>query len=549
MRIALGSDHAGFELKNKILAYLKKKHDVHDYGTHGAEPVDYPDYALRTCDAVVSGAAVFGVLVCGTGVGMSVSANKIKGVRAALCASPETAKQSREHVDANVLVLASSTKDAEKITDVFLNTPFTQAERHVRRLRKVAELEAPSRLSSLRAREVLDSRGAPTVEAEAWAGQWRTLAAAPSGASAGVHEALELRDGGKRYFGKGVTKAVRNVNSILSPSLRGKHVDARALDSVILSVDGTPNKQRIGANATIASSMALWRLQALVEGKALYALLGDARRMPCPAANLINGGMHAGNDLDFQEYLLLPVGARTFSEATEIVSETYRALKGILEKKYGRGATNVGDEGGFAPPLKDAEAPLELISKALDEAGHAKKAKLGLDCAASRLLKGNAYVVESKKYAPDAFADYYASLAKKFPLAYIEDPFAEDAFGEFAMLTKMLGSKLSIVGDDLLVTNTERIKTAIMGSACNALLLKPNQIGTVSEALEAGRLAKEAGWKVVVSHRSGETDDSFIADIAVGVGAEFAKIGAPARGERTSKYNRLLRIEEQLLAR
>ncbi|VVB67266.1 Enolase [Candidatus Norongarragalina meridionalis] len=546
MRVALGSDHAGFELKNKILAYLKKKHEVMDYGTHGSDSVDYPDYALRACEAVVSGAADFGVLVCGTGVGMSVAANKIKGIRAALCASPETARQAREHVDANVLVLASSAKDAEKIIDVFLGTPFSRAERHVRRLVKLAELEAPSKLSSLKAREVLDSRGNPTVEAEAWAGQWRTLAAAPSGASTGAHEALELRDGGKRYFGKGVTKAVRNVNTIISPALHGKNADARAFDSVILSVDGTPNKQRIGANATIASSMALWRLQSLIEGKALYSLLGGSRSMPCPAANLINGGMHAGNDLDFQEYLVLPVGAKSFAEAAEIVSETYHALKALLEKKYGKSAINVGDEGGFAPPLKDAELPLELILKAASEAGHSKKIKLGLDCAATRLLKGKMYAVNGKKYTPDALVDYYSALAKKFPLAYLEDPFAEDAFEEFAAVSKALGSRVSIVGDDLLCTNPERIKTAIVSGACNALLLKPNQIGTVSEALEAARLAKEAGWKVVVSHRSGETDDSFISDLAVGIGAEYAKIGAPARGERTSKYNRLLRIEEQL---
>ena len=546
MRVALGSDHAGLELKNKILAFLKKKHETRDYGTHGADSVDYPDYALRACEAVVSGAADAGILVCGTGVGMSVAANKIKGVRAALCASSETAKQSREHIDANVLVLASSVKKPEKIVGVFLSTPFSRAERHVRRLCKVAELETPSRISSLRAREVLDSRGTPTVEAEAWAGQWRALALAPSGASTGAHEALELRDGGRRYFGKGVAKAVRNVNTIISPSLHGKNVNARALDSIMLSVDGTPNKQRLGANATTASSMALWRLQSLVEGKALYALLGDGRNMPCPAANLINGGMHAGNDLDFQEYLVLPVGAKTFAEATEIVSETYHSLKKILEKKYGKSATNVGDEGGFAPPLKDAELPLELISKALEEAGHAKKAKLGLDCASTRLLKGKAYVVEGKKYAPGALVDYYSSLAKTFPLVYLEDPFAEDAFGDFASVTKTLGSRVSIVGDDLLVTNAARIKTAIACGACNALLLKPNQIGTVSEALEAARLAKEAGWKVVVSHRSGETDDSFISDLAVGIGAEYAKIGAPARGERTSKYNRLLRIEDGL---
>lgn len=403
------------------------------------------------------------------------------------------------------------------------------------------------KITCVKAREVLDSRGNPTVECELCAKALCASAMVPSGASTGTHEALELRDGGKRFHGKGVLKAVENVNKTIALALKGKNADLRDVDAVLLQLDPTPNKSKLGANALLSASMAASRLDAAQHSIPLHLyfakLAGTKPRVPCPASNLINGGAHAGNELAFQEYLVLPVGAKSFSEAVQIVCEAYGEVKASLAKTYGKSATNVGDEGGFAPPLRDAEAPLEIISAALEEAGWAGKAKLGLDSAATQFYDGKHYALH-KKLTGAELADYYLRLGEKYRFAYLEDPFAEEDFDSFALLTKK--AKFDVVGDDLLVTNKTRIVEGITRRACNTLLVKPNQVGTVTEAMEAALTARAAGWKFCVSHRSGETEDAFIADFATGLAAEYIKLGAPCRSERTAKYNQLLRLNEAI---
>jgi enolase len=403
-------------------------------------------------------------------------------------------------------------------------------------------------IKSVHAREILDSRGNPTIEVdvETENGSFGR-AAAPSGASTGSHEALELRDNDSRYLGKGVMKAVQNVNERIEPMLVGMHIEPlEDIDHQMIEMDGTPDKSRLGGNAMVAVSMACARAGAAAAGKSLHDHLGGAL-MPKAMFNILNGGKHAGGKLSIQEFMIIPEGP-TFSERLRMASETYHILGKQLVKKYGVGARNVGDEGGFAPQLGSAAEALESIENALIEAGYRKKTGLAIDAAASSFFdeKKGVYDLDGKQVDPAAMLDYYEGLAKDYNLVSIEDPFFEEDFALFAELTGRIGKKVQIVGDDLLVTNVRRIRTAIENRSCNALLLKLNQIGTVTEAIAASNLCRRKHWGVIVSHRSGETEDSFISDFAVGIDAGQIKTGAPARGERTAKYNQLLRIEEEL---
>ena len=399
----------------------------------------------------------------------------------------------------------------------------------------------------IKAREVLDSRGNPTVEAEIILNNHIIRAIVASGASTGKYEALELRDKDKRYNGKGVLKAVKNVSRI-SDALKGiDFTKQKEIDEKIIKLDATKNKTKLGTNAMLAASMVCLRAGALLKKKPLYQYIseisGRKPSIPIPFCNVINGGKHADNNLKMQEFMIVPVGLKSFSESVMIVSETYHALKGLVSKKYS--GSSVGDEGGFAPRINNAFDALELITKAIKKSGHEKNIRIALDPAASEFYKDGKYVIE-KTLTGGEMVDYYAELVKKYPIISIEDPFDQDDFEPYTELTKKIGSKIQIVGDDLLVTNTERIRKAVDLKLCNALLLKPNQIGTVTEAIDAANLAFKSGWNVMVSHRSGETEDSFIADLATGLGCGQIKLGAPCRGERTCKYNQLLRIEEQL---
>lgn len=397
-------------------------------------------------------------------------------------------------------------------------------------------------LKKVFAREILDSRGNPTVEVEI--NGFR--ASIPSGASTGKHEALELRDGGLRYGGKGVLKAVENVNKRISPKIRNKTFASQAVfDNALLSLDGTPDKYKLGANAILGCSIAFLKAQGVLSTASKMAKTKP--RLPVPASNLINGGMHAAGGATIQEYLVLPVGIKKTSERIRAVSETYHRLKKIISAKYGKPNANIGDEGGFVPfSVKNSREPLELISRAINECGYEGKISLGIDAAATSFYDKGSYLLDGIALSASQLHDFYVDLQKTFKLLYIEDPFYEEDFTSFALLTKKLGSHALVVGDDLLTTNPGRIKTGISKHACNCLLLKTNQIGTVTESVEAHLLARKAGWKTCVSHRSGETEDAFLADFATAIAADFIKLGAPARSERTAKYNELLRLAESL---
>ncbi len=408
-------------------------------------------------------------------------------------------------------------------------------------------------IKDIKAREVLDSRGNPTVEVELFTDSFSCRAIVPSGASTGVHEAVELRDKDKRYGGKGVKKAIENVELRIKPKLIGLNVDQQQfIDIMMTRLDGTPNKAKFGANAILAVSMAVCRAGAKAKNMPLHKYISElaktSPKMPTPYFNVINGGQHAGNALDIQEFMIAPVGAKSFSEAVRMGAETYHILKKIIREKYGLDSVNVGDEGGFAPPLKDNEAPLILLEEAIRKAGYTGKIKIAMDAAASEFYEKGKYIFglkqgkENKVMDGPALASYYLKLIEKYPIISLEDPFDEDDWESWEYLMKK--TKIQIVGDDLLVTNTQRIKTALDKNACNALLLKVNQIGTVTEAIQAANLAYGNDWKVMVSHRSGETEDTFIADLVVGLGTGQIKSGAPCRGERTAKYNQLLRISE-----
>jgi enolase len=404
------------------------------------------------------------------------------------------------------------------------------------------------KITAVWAREILDSRGNPTVEVDVVAENAYGSAAAPSGASTGKHEALELRDGGARYMGKGVTRAVDNVNTLIAPAITGTDAkDQEAIDRKLREIDGTKDKSHLGANAMVATSMAVLRAAAASEGKMLHAYLGGTV-MPHAMFNIINGGLHAGNRLSIQEFMVIPE-AELFSERLRMASEIYHVLGRQLVKKHGGAARNVGDEGGYAPQIDNTYQALDSIMAAVDEAGYTDECSFALDAAASSFcdLKTKQYHIDRKDIKEAELVDYYIDLVKSYPITSIEDPFYEESFDAFAALRKEL-SGIQIVGDDLVVTNASRLKKAIEKRSINALLLKINQVGTVSEAMEAVKVCRDNGLNIIVSHRSGETEDCFIADFCVGINAGQIKTGAPARGERTSKYNQLLRIEERMMA-
>ena len=403
------------------------------------------------------------------------------------------------------------------------------------------------------AREVLDSRGNPTVEAEVTVRGHKVTAIAPSGASTGSWEALELRDGGQRYGGKGVLKAVENVRGKIAGRIVGMDpTDLRAVDEAMIELDGTDNKSNLGGNATVAVSLAVARAGAMCEGIPVYEHIGgDHVTLPVPMLNIINGGKHAGGNLKIQECMIIPAGAKSFSDCLRMSSEVYMHLKSILKSKYGASAINIGDEGGFAPPLDTLDEALTVITDAVSDAGYepGKDVFLAIDAASSEFYEGGRYSVDGMVLSAGELLDHYVELIGSHPLVSIEDPFFEDDFATTAEFTKKVGSRVQIVGDDLFVANSKRLARGIDEGAANALLLKVNQIGTVTESGDAAELSYKNGYNVVVSHRSGESEDSTIADLSVGWGSGEIKTGAPARGERTAKYNRLLRIEEELGSR
>eukprot|EP00928_Gymnodinium_smaydae_P039566 TRINITY_DN269_c0_g1_i4.p1 TRINITY_DN269_c0_g1~~TRINITY_DN269_c0_g1_i4.p1 ORF type:complete len:469 (-),score=147.63 TRINITY_DN269_c0_g1_i4:189-1595(-) len=420
------------------------------------------------------------------------------------------------------------------------------------------------KIKCIRGREILDSRGNPTVEVDlVTEGGITARAAVPSGASTGIHEACELRDGDKtRYLGKGVTKAVESVNTVLTTELKGFDVrEQRALDAKMSELDGTPNKGKLGANAILGVSMAAAKAAAEGKGVPLYQhfadLAGNTEKLtlPVPCFNVINGGSHAGNKLAFQEYFIIPAGASSFKEAMRVGCECYHTLKGIIKKKFGGDATLIGDEGGFAPPC-DAKQGVELIMEAIEKAGYKDICQIGMDVAASEFYVDGKY--DLGLWYPDAektpelkmtgeqLADFYAGLCKDYPLITIEDPFDQDDWAAWQGFTERVGGPTQVVGDDLTVTNVTRVKDAIEKKACNALLLKVNQIGSVTESIDAVKLCKQNSWGVMCSHRSGETEDTTIADLAVGLCTGQIKTGAPCRSDRNAKYNQLMRIEEEL---
>jgi enolase len=399
------------------------------------------------------------------------------------------------------------------------------------------------------ARQILDSRGNPTIEVEICTGNGTGRASVPSGASKGKLEALELRDNEESYHGKSVNKAIRNVKNTISPNLKGMDVrEQRSIDELMIKLDGTENKERLGANALLACSLAAAKTAADGLCLPLYQYLGGVAScvLPVPALNVINGGEHAGNALDIQEHMILPIGVKSFSKAIQAGSEVYQELKQLIKKKYGINAINVGDEGGFAPPMKDYNEPFDLLVKVLEETGYDNEIKIGVDAAASTFYKNGKYSISKKNYSTEELVDFYKELAGEYPIISIEDGFAEEDWKGFRTITEEIGKEIQIVGDDLFVTNIKRLRKGVEMGACNALLLKVNQIGTLSEAIDAAQYAFRNKYGVMVSHRSGETEDSFIADLVVGLNCGQIKSGAPARSERCAKYNQLLRIEEQL---
>lgn len=406
-------------------------------------------------------------------------------------------------------------------------------------------------ITKVKAREVLDSRGNPTVEVEVWSNSYMGRTIAPSGASTGIHEAIELRDGDpSRYGGKGVLKAVENVNEVISRAIIGLDCTKQdQVDNEMIELDGTANKARLGANATVATSMAVAKCAAACRNLPLYKSINpQAAILPVPMLNVLNGGKHAGTKLAPQEFMIMPTGASDFHEALRMSSETYHELAGIVKERYGVSAKNVGDEGGYAPNITMTSEALECLMQAIEKAGHSKEISIAIDPAASSFYdtEKKTYFIDEKDLTAAELIDFWEELIEKYPIASIEDPFQEEDFDSFAALTRRIGSHIQVVGDDIFVTNVGRIEEGIEKRAANSVLIKLNQIGTVTETVEAISLARRNGWTAVVSHRSGETDDATIADFAVAMGTGQIKSGAPARGERIAKYNQLLRIEEEL---
>ncbi len=411
-----------------------------------------------------------------------------------------------------------------------------------------------SKIKKIWAREVIDSRGNPTIEVEVTTAKGALgRAMVPSGASTGSREALELRDKAKRYFGKGVTKAVKNVNDKIAKKIKGMEVSKqKELDEAMLKLDGTPFKSKLGANAILGVSMAAAHAAAIEQGKSLFKYIGGSKAvtLPVPMMNIINGGEHANNSLDIQEFMIMPTGAKSFKQALQMGSEVFHTLKKILAKKGH--ITAVGDEGGFAPNLKTNEQAIKVIIEAIKEAGYTtKQIEIAMDCAASEFynktkglyhLKGEG----KKPMNSKALVDYYAALVKKYPIVSIEDGLDESDWDGFKYMTKKLGKKIQIVGDDLFVTNPKILKEGIAKGVANSILIKVNQIGTLTETYQAIKMAHKAGYSAVTSHRSGETEDTTIADLAVGLNTGQIKTGSMSRTDRIAKYNQLLRIEEEL---
>ena len=409
------------------------------------------------------------------------------------------------------------------------------------------------KIQRVHAREVLDSRGQPTVEVEVSLKNGAIgRATVPSGASTGVHEAVELRDGGKRFLGKGVARAVAHVNQKIAPRLRGKEArDQAAIDQTMLKLDGSPNKAKLGANAILGVSLAVAHAQARAQGLALYRYLGGAagKTLPVPMLNLVNGGAHADNNVDVQEFMIVPYGMKSFKDALCAAAEIFATLKKVLHDRSL--STSVGDEGGFAPRLKSNAEAIELLLEAIGAAGYKAGAEvaLALDVASSEFYDDGGYVFkksDGQRRNREEMVRLYEDWVRQYPIVSLEDGFAEDDWDGWRMLTQALGQKIQLVGDDLFVTNRSRLQRGIDTGVANSILVKVNQIGTLSETLETMNLAKEAGYTTVMSHRSGETEDVTIADLAVATNAGQIKAGAPCRGERTAKYNQLLRIEEEL---
>merc|ERR1712142_1268535 len=416
-------------------------------------------------------------------------------------------------------------------------------------------------IKKVHSRQIFDSRGNPTVEVDLWTDKGMFRAAVPSGASTGIYEALEMRDGDKtKYHGKSVFNAVGHVNNDIAPALVGKNMDEKdqtAVDKFLLELDGTENKNKFGANAILGVSLAVCKAGAAAKGVPLYRHIADLAGnaeviLPVPAFNVINGGSHAGNKLAMQEFMILPTGAKNFTEAMKMGSEVYHHLKAVIKKKYGQDACNVGDEGGFAPNILDNKEGLELLKTAIANAGYTKEIEIGMDVAASEFCKDKKYDLDFKNpnsnpndyLTSDQLADVYKDFVKNYPVVSIEDPFDQDDWATYSKMTADMD--IQIVGDDLLVTNPKRVQKGIDLKAANALLLKVNQIGSVTESIEACKMSQKAGWGVMVSHRSGETEDTFIADLVVALSTGQIKTGAPCRSERLAKYNQILRIEEEL---
>ncbi len=405
-----------------------------------------------------------------------------------------------------------------------------------------------TRIADVQARQILDSRGNPTVEVDVRLESGAVgRAAVPSGASTGVHEAVELRDGGAAYGGKGVTKAVGNVRGEIRDAVLGMEATEQdALDRRLIELDGTPNKGRLGANAILGVSLATAKAAAADAEQPLFRYLGgdDAATLPVPMLNVINGGVHAANSIDLQEFMLVPVGADSFAEALRIGAEVYHALKKVLDE---RGlATGVGDEGGFAPDLESSEAAIEAILEAAERAGHRERVAIALDPATSEVFSDGHYRFEGRDLASDELPGFWRGIVDSYPVVSIEDGCAEDDWDAWAALTQELGDRVQLVGDDVFVTNPERLQQGIARGVANSILVKVNQIGTLTETIAAVQLAQRSGYTAVMSHRSGETEDATIADLAVALGTGQIKTGAPARSDRVAKYNQLLRIEELL---
>ena len=401
------------------------------------------------------------------------------------------------------------------------------------------------KLTNLYAREILDSRGNPTVECELTTESFTVRASVPSGASTGTNEALELRDGDSRYYGKGVTKAVNNVNTIIKNALIGKELNQKVLDNLLLELDGTKNKTNLGANAILSVSLCIMKAIAKSQNKDIYELFDGPYTMPYPMMNIINGGVHATSSLEIQEFMIVP-NQSTFKERLRCGAEVFQTLKSIL--KQNGFSTSVGDEGGFAPTFKTIEEALDYIMLAIKESGYipGKDVNLALDAAASEFYKDGKYTINKKELTKEELINYYIKLTETYPIISIEDAFSEEDIDSIKKLTELIGNKIMLVGDDYFVTNIEYLQKGITEKYNNAILLKANQIGTITEMLETIKLAKNSGFKTIISHRSGETEDTFISQMAVGLNLGYIKTGSLCRGERIAKYNELLRIEEKV---